>query len=237
MRLSGTALIRWGMALGLMPGLSLPFRAEAQPQPPTEDVAPSSDLAGDGVMAFDIPAQPLADALKRYGSLTRRPTLVRSELVAGRLSAPVRGAHTPIAALRRMLQGTGLQAMPIAGDAAGGFILRQAKDGAARLGALGELNGYPALVQTRVWQALCAGALTAPGRYRALLRLRVDAAGKVGRVALMTSTGDARRDGAILAALRPLAMRRPPPSGLAQPLTLLIAPQAGDACAKGGRLP
>lgn len=185
-------------------------------------------------MMFDIPAQPLAEALKRYASLTRRPTLVRSELVAGRLSAPVQGRHTPIAALRRMLQGTGLQAMPIAGDAAGGFIVQPAQDGATRPQGLGELHGYPALVQTRVWQALCAGALTAPGSYRALLQLRIDSVGKVRRAVLVTSTGDQQRDAAVLAALRPLTMRRAPPAGLAQPLTLLIEPQSGNACARGG---
>lgn len=187
---------------------------------------------------FDIPAQPLAEALKRYAALTRQPTLVRGELVTGLSSAAVRGTYSSDMALRLMLQGTGLEAGNIPGNPAGGFILKKAT--AAAIGPhaanLGDLAGYPGLVQARVWKALCDDPRTAPGAYRSLLRFQVDAAGQLQRVRLLGSTGDDSRDAAVRATLQAVRMDRPPPPQLPQPLTLFIEPHeaGGGPLCDGG---
>ncbi|BEG76398.1 MULTISPECIES: TonB family protein [Alcaligenaceae] len=183
---------------------------------------------------FDIAAQPLADALRRYASLTRQPTLFRSELVKGRTSAPVRGRYSAEAALRRLLEGTGLAAEKSNAGPRAGFVLTAAPPAVMPRASLGDLAGYPSQIQARVWDALCADTRTAPGAYRLLLRFQVDAAGRLQRPRLLGSTGDGQRDEALLAALRRVRLGGPPPPGLAQPVTMLIVPRE-DGGAQGPR--
>jgi hypothetical protein len=73
---------------------------------------------------FDIPAQSLEDALKRYATATRRATLFRSEIVAGRRSATLHGRYVPEEALRRLLEGTGLSIEQVHTGQAVAFVLK-----------------------------------------------------------------------------------------------------------------
>jgi len=195
---------------------------------------PASSSAADRLLDFDLPAQPLAAALGRYGSVTRQSVMFIDALVAGRTSAPVRGRYTPLAALNALLAGTGLVADDVSGHQ-GAFVLRQAVDGAASASAAraGLDRGYDGLVQARVWEALCADARTAPGRYRSILQVQVTPSGRIHQANLVSSTGDGGRDAAILATLAQLQMDRSPPPGLVQPLTLVVLPHAvlpGPSC-------
>lgn len=191
------------------------------------------------VFTFDIPAQPLAAALKHYASVTRQPTLFRSEIVEGRMSAAVRGQYSPEAALRLLLDGSGLTVEKV-DSAQGAFVLKSIN----RLVVAPQtsLAGYPSQLQARVWEALCNDPITAPGEYRSLLRFQVDAAGQVQRPRLLGSTGDSHRDAAMLATLRRLRMDGPPPSEMPQPVTMLIVPREAGAqnvprCASGAGQP
>ncbi|MGT2429766.1 TonB family protein [Cupriavidus basilensis] len=179
--------------------------------------------------AFDIPAQPLAAALKRYATQTRQPTLFRSEIVAGQTSSAVLGLYAPDEALRMLLHGTGLVAERVDGAPAGAYVLKaldaQAATPRASLESLAGDAAYPGLVQARVWDALCRNALTAPGAYRSLLRFQLDAAGRVQRVRLLGSSGDGQRDAALLETLRRVRVERAPPPDMPQPVTLLILPR------------
>ncbi|KAF1073152.1 TonB family protein [Variovorax sp.] len=200
--------------------------------------APASWNDASAQFEFDLPAQPLAEAIKRYASITHRPTLARGELVAGRSSSAVQGVHSPETALQLLLADTGLVAEAIPAEAGGGFVLKPAAIAPAavpREAELGDLAGYPGLVQARVWQALCGNPQTAPGSYRSLLRFQVDASGQIRRVRLLGSTGSASRDAAVQATLQALRIDRPPPSALPQPLTMFIEPHAtagGPLCAR-----
>lgn len=173
---------------------------------------------------FDIPAQPLIGALQRYGSVVRKPTLYRSEIVSGQTSSPVHGRHAPEDALRLLLEGTGLVAERFEHASGNAFVLRRAE--AARAAGLGPLTGYPGMLQARVWHALCAQPQTRPGGYRALLRFQVDAAGHLQRPRLLGSSGDARRDAALVAALQRVRLDGAPPADLPQPVTMLLLPHA-----------
>ncbi len=238
MRLHAAGLTRAGVVLWVLYGLA--GAAEDISRPPAGGVrAVSAPDATGPLYNFDLPAQSLAEALKRYANLTRQPTLVRGEFVAGRTSSAVRGAYPPDIALRLLLQGTGLVAERIQVDPTGGFVLKQADAAAVatpRADSLGDLAGYPGLVQARVWQALCGDPRTAPGAYRSLLRFQIDATGQIQRVRLLGSTGDGGRDAAVQATLQAVRMDRPPPPSLPQPLTLFIEPHhvsGGPLCGRG----
>lgn len=191
-------------------------------------VAPTAPPTSAELFSFDIPAQPLADALQRYGSQVRRPALYRAEIVHGQTSAAVHGRYTPEAALRLLLEGSGLVAEKFDSGSGSAFVLKAASESVAVATAaavgLRPLNGYPAALQNRIWQALCDNPRTVPGSYRALLRFQVDAAGQVLRSRLLGSTGDARRDAALLDIVQRVRMDSAPPADLAQPVTLLLLP-------------
>lgn len=181
----------------------------------------------DAILSFDIPAQPLSDALREFARVTRLPTLYRSELVAGLESSPVHGILSAQTALTQLLENTGLVAQRIASDTGPAFVLRAAEGGVSGAGersSLGSLAGYPAFVQASVMAALCARPDSAPGVYRALLRFRVAPNGGLDNVELLSGTGDTRRDRAIVAALQQVTLDIAPPADLRQPFTLLIAP-------------
>lgn len=200
--------------------------ADDVPPMPGTAVAPSRSVAEsrlEPAIAFDLPSQPLAAALDRYAALSGRSVVFADALVDGRRSAPVVGRHTSLSALRAMLEGTGLEADVLPGRHAEAFVLKP-RAAVPAFEASTQDRRYDGRVQSRVLAALCADALTRPGGYRALLRLRVDAAGRVRDPDLLDSTGDRLRDAAVRAALDGLSIGGPPPAALRQPLTLIILP-------------
>lgn len=194
--------------------------------------------AADAVAAargLDIPAQPLAAALERYGALTGLPVFFDSALVAGRSSSEVRDAATPAAALHLLLRGTGLTASRAGTDTLDAFVLkadddgRTASDGAPKTEAAidrPDSHGYDGLLQTRIWEAFCANPRTEPGGYRTAMRFAVDGTGRIAHAFLLHTTGDRARDGAILDTLRRIQLDRPPPADMPQPITMVILPRA-----------
>jgi TonB family protein len=187
---------------------------------------------------FDIPAQPLADALNRYADISGRPALFPSDIAGDRMSSAVHGRYSPETALHLMLEGTGLTAEKRDSGLGETFVLKPADVAAtvppADVAKLFGEQGYSGLVQQRIWQALCADALTAPGRYSAVFRFQVDATGRVNGVRLLGSSGDARRDAALLAGLQQVQIGAPPPPAIVQhSLAMAILPDqpgAGPQC-------
>lgn len=193
---------------------------------------------GEHLLDFELPAQPLASALEQYGRGTRQSTLFRSELVAGKVSAPLYGRYTAAHALNLMLVGTGLVAQQVDSDPAGAFVIGVRRDASAPATSAAErLAGYPAVLQASVWKALCADVRTLPGEYRALLSFSVDSTGRVAEPQLLAQTGDPERDAAILGALSTMHIGIAPPPGLPQPLSILVQPRMpGSAQSCGGTL-
>ena len=60
------------------------------------------------IVAFDIPAQPLASALQAFGAMTQIELFYESDLVMGRRSFPLRAEMRVESALGLLLKGTGL---------------------------------------------------------------------------------------------------------------------------------
>jgi len=182
---------------------------------------------------FDISAQPLASALDRYAVITGNPVLFPSKLAAGRNASAVHGRLEAGAALALLLQGTGLTVEQLHEGGLNTFALKSLPTqdaaeiaAAARAEAKRHISeSYDALVQARVWEALCRDAHTAPGSYRALLRFHINAEGRIHQPRLISSTGDARRDGMLPEMLGKISIGQPPPPDLMQPLTMLMLPQ------------
>lgn len=183
-------------------------------------------------IAFDMPALPLEQALHLYGRITQQPALFSSDMIAGLVSSPVRGHHSAWDALRLLLAGTGLEVDRVDSLAGATFLLRPALPSQPdQAPATLELDGFAALLQSRVVQALCADGRTRPGNFRILFQLVLGVSDRLPSVRLLDSSGDDRRDAAVLSVLRQLDPgASPPPSFTGRPLTFAITPtQAGAA--------
>ena len=60
-------------------------------------------------MPFNIPAQPLDAALRRFSEQSRQQVLFSESAVAGRRAPAVTGSYTPQEALARLLEGSGVR--------------------------------------------------------------------------------------------------------------------------------
>ncbi|GAA4332066.1 hypothetical protein GCM10023144_21610 [Pigmentiphaga soli] len=245
MRAFAAGLTGSAVALPVLCGLALPAWCADGPGAPAAGLRqPRGAAQADGLLLdFDIPAQPLAAALRQYASVTLQSTMFRSDIVAGLTSSAVRGRYPAEAALQRLLAGTGLAAEKVDTGPAGVFVLKLIGDapvaaarGMPRASEVPRsLMGYPAEIQARVWQALCSDRRTEPGGYRMLLRFRVDAAGTLRQPYLLVSTGDARRDEVVLEVLRRVRMDAAPPPDMPQPVAMLIQPRAPGSAQHCGR--
>lgn len=186
-----------------------------------------------GFISFDIPAEPLDEALFAYTGITGLGVLVEDGVASGRRSSAVRGRFTPEVALTTLLAGTDLefrytisnaftlipvQVAAIAAPPRVADVLRN-RDGE---------EAYFRVVQNAVKHALCSRAQTLPGQYRVAVQLWIGASGLVLRSAFLGSTGSRDRDERISAMLDGLAIGENPPTGLLQPVTLVVLPRSPD---------
>ena len=181
------------------------------------------------IFAFDIPAQPLQAALEQYSNVTGGSVVYRAALTVGRRSAAVKGIHTPEAALRMLIEGSGLVAEYTATNA----VVLQPEPAAPARAAAGKSHrsfyrSYYGLIQAGVRDALCGLPALAVGSFRAAVSFGVSEQGRVRDAHLLDSSGDADRDEAITQALNGIALGKAPPEGLAQPFVMLIVPQSAD---------
>lgn len=185
--------------------------------------------AGERSSRFDIPAQPLAEALRTFGTASGLDILVDGRLIEGRVSVAIHGDFAPVEALRRIVAGSDLAVRPVG---AGSFTLA-ALPTAPDPRATGEADHfvrYSSRIQAAVTRALCREVETRPGSYRAAVQLWIEPDGRVSRSALLGSTGSAERDAAIADRLRTVRLDERPPRHLPQPATLLIVPRVDRSC-------
>lgn len=176
-------------------------------------------------IAFDIPAQPLGAALERYGDGTGREVLYDAALARSRRSGAVQGVFTPAAALRLLLEGTGLSARFMA-DRTFVLVPPPEHDAAVSAAPAAVQQGYYARIQASLRNALCSSAEARPGRYRLAALFWIGSSGKVARYERLGSTGAAYLDTTVDDKLRTLAIGGPPPVGFRQPVLVMIVPQA-----------
>ena len=220
-RCAQRAVVRLFVVLGMIVGV-----ADAVAQSPRA-------VAADQPRSFEIPAKPLSEALEAFSSISGYQILLADHEYARVISRSVKGVFTPRAALGEIIDGSGLVARFTSQQAA--ILVRDVARGT--LPVRPELQLYDARLQNDILNGLCGNSLTRPGRFRLAMDVWVASSGRLDRVELLSSTGEAERDRAIVAALT--AMRLPrPPLGLEQPTTLLLSSNsAGDAraCDSGQR--
>jgi hypothetical protein len=203
--------------------------------------APGGMKNGDDlpVVIFDIPAQPLEAALKIFGSTTQLTLFYESSIVAGHRSFPVHGEFPVDAALRVMLQGTGLSTASF--DRGSITILSSSQTGDAAdvkraKAGLAEFSSYLALVQQRLDQAFCGLAVASGSSDEFLARIWISMSGSVSRAELLRpGTGNTERDRIYEATLGALAIGATPPAAMPQPINMMIVPkksQESPACAE-----
>lgn len=186
-------------------------------------------------LEFDLPAQPLSAALETYSAATGVVVLYNGALAVGRTSADVKGLLSPEDALRLLLKDTGLAAQYTAQDAV--VVMPAERDPATAWrpldiaqAALSQSNSserrYYGLVQAHVRDVLCGSALTRPGGYRLALQLWIGPSGTVTHSHPLSSTGDSKRDAAVLSGLEQASIIEPPPPHMAQPFTMVALPAA-----------
>ncbi|GAB6850721.1 secretin and TonB N-terminal domain-containing protein [Paraburkholderia kururiensis] len=189
---------------------------------------------------FDLPAQPLSQALQAFAHVTDLVVLAPAPLLEGRTSSALSGDYAPRDALERLLAGTGLRADFTGPDEA--IIVAQPEGAASTPPAAAgsdpasaapptdgmsgndEQRAYAATLQARMTDALCAQPATVPGSYRLVAQLRIDDKGTVVAVNLVASSGLASRDAAIVRALRRMRLDSAPPAGVPEPVTILLRP-------------
>lgn len=193
-----------------------------------------ADTQASAPLDFDIPRQSLQAALEQYGIHTGRALLYETRALAGRLSSPVVGRYTPDAALHRLIEGTGVRADYVNAHAFVLSVVGAPSRKADRLPSAKER--YYGLLQAGIEQALCGDPATVPGAYRVGMRFWLDGAGVMQQFELVGSTGDQGRDQKIVARLRGFSVGARPPSGLRQPMTVLVEPRdraaTGDCVAR-----
>ncbi|HEX7789202.1 MAG TPA: STN domain-containing protein [Afipia sp.] len=198
--------------------------------------------AAEEFLDFNLPMAPLDRALEAFGRISKEQLLLDASITDGRQSSPVVGRFTPEAALRQMVSGSGLVVRAVEGQ---GFAIVPAStaniSASSRevpLSSAQRFESYSATIQIALGRVLCERVDTVPGAYRTMARLWIGASGMVDRAQLLTSSGDADRDALLKARFRGLAIGAPP-TGLPQPITLLVTSEgaSADYCAKIGAIP
>lgn len=175
-------------------------------------------------IAFDLEVQPLDSALEAFGAATGQSVIYNSKLTEGRMSRPVKGIHTPRAALELLIEGTGLKVRYTAEDA---LVLIQGSAGeASNIAPAAQQQRYRGLVQAQIGQAFCADERLTAGDRRIAFRFWIDASGSVERTELLDSTGDLRFDAAVVDSLQRISIGESLPAGMAQPFTMLVLPRS-----------
>jgi hypothetical protein len=191
--------------------------------PPAQAQVLGRSLKGDEQINFNIPSQPLADALYAYTAATGVEALAEGALLANLRSSEVRGKLKAEEALQLLLSRTGLTARFVD---SGSFTLvpTPTPPAADAPSDIPRYATYSAMLQNAAKRALCRQADARPGYYRTAIQIWIAPSGSVERVVLVSTTGDVATDKALSDLFGALSLGAPP-AGLPQPATLLILPR------------
>jgi iron complex outermembrane recepter protein len=109
------AVVLAAIMAGAAPAMAETWQARLDALAAGAPIDPAFDLlqlaqetAPDGVVRFDIPAQPLSGALMAFGAQSGLQVTVDSRIVAGLSSPGISGDMTPETALQQLLSGSGI---------------------------------------------------------------------------------------------------------------------------------
>lgn len=186
-------------------------------------------------LAFNLPGQPLAAALRRFGEITGKSILYETRWTVGKQSAALHGDYRPDEALSLLLQGTGLAARVLSDEAvsvAPPGTQASTPDRAAPKAAAKPADRrtrlaqhyYEGYLQQRIAQSLCALPAWRADMQRVVLRFSIDTRRRIDALRVRVA-GAPALEPAVRQALSRLAIE-PPPPGLAQPVLMLILPES-----------
>jgi hypothetical protein len=192
------------------------------------------DEVGNALTWLDIPSQPLQTALEAFRAAARVDLFYESDVVMGRRSSAVRGQLPADAALRLLLEGTGLSSASFASGTI--TILAPSRDDEAseikRVRArVVEFAPYLAAIQKSLDQAFCRAPILAMDPDELLARLWISPSGRVAHADLLWTTGSEQRDRLYVTTLATLTIELPPPAAMPQPVNLMIMPRKSRSSA------
>jgi hypothetical protein len=208
----------------LMGGLAIAARGEARAQQRNAPVQV-------GVVTFDIPAQPLSNALFSFTAKAGIEVFVDDALISGHMSTFLHGTYAPEVALRMLLAGTGLQIRRAASNA---FTIVAANVAVPSMGwrpswAIdGSRLRFYAALQGSVRRAICDRAATAPGPYRAALAIWVSSAGTINAIKLLTVDIDEETGRALVSRLKGISIGLARPNSVTQPIVFVVLPRSSN---------
>lgn len=179
---------------------------------------------------FEIPSQPLAQALSQFAGQTGLQMLYDAPLAAGRRSVAVSGTMNPRSGLALMLQGTGLSARF---TQAGAVVIYASTTSAVTLNPLTAVAApmvgrrptdpvfitYADAVRRTIAEAVRTDDALTDAGYRLSIRLWVAANGVPDRAEILSGSGDASRDARFVERARATILP-PPPEQLPQPMRI-----------------
>jgi hypothetical protein len=191
--------------------------------------ARATPAAPDQPIAFDLPTQALEAAIEAYSVTTGWQIVYDAGLASGRQSASVKGQMPPAAALRRLLDGTGLIADFMAADGAM-LVPDPSAQYTSPLEPDPHLRDYYGRIQTGLKRAFCADERIRSGGYRIAIGFWIGGSGTVARVMPLGSTGQPDIDVAFVHTVSRLSFGQAPPAGFEQPIVTLVTPELLAQC-------
>jgi hypothetical protein len=193
--------------------------------PPATAAGKESELSPATPIDFDIPSQPLGRALIAFGATARLDLYYNAAFADGRRSATVVGKLTPVVALQRLLQGTGLVPRMTAPEAV--ILVPATREVVAPRGSVvatsARYGPYFAKIQARISDALCRNIGAGQEGDETFLRVWLTAAGVIEQVEIVGASARRTNSHGLADAVQGLAIGAPP-SGMPQPVMLVVFP-------------
>ena len=182
---------------------------------------------------FDMPAQPLSQALAAFSEQTGISILVTSDLIHNKIAAPVHGRLTPSTALRALLEPTDLEVRRV--DASAWTLLPREPQHTDTVTppANTVTRAYAGAVQRHIARLLCRGHADQLGRTRLALQLWVRGDGLIERVHVLDAEHAPRWSSAVHETLEGSRIAAPP-ANQPTPLTVLLVRDGASPCERTG---
>lgn len=187
---------------------------------------------------YDIPAQPVAQAIAEFATVSGVSIIYRQSLASDRQSTPLSGVYAAPAALRRLLEGTGLSARFTGPSSAIIFVEgqpppndRSASGAAASLGQLhldmaevraphrvgkpdsSAFNHYARRVQTEIFDRLRRDGAYEGRSFRIEIAVTVDPTGRIAEVEFLRASAEPEWDARVHRVLVGALLSSAPPEG------------------------
>lgn len=211
-------------------------------------------------LRYDISARPVAQALTEFATVSGVSIIYRQSLAGDRRSTALSGTFTAPAALRRLLDGTGLSArftsptsaiiyvegqppplpqMPGASAGTASLRLDMAEVRAPRMIGTtdrGAFNRYARQVQAEIFVRLKEDGAYEGRRFRIEIGVTVDPAGRIADVAFLRPSGEPAWDARVRQTLVGAMLSAPPPEGFTRSMRFEVeTDRLADRAAAGGR--